>query len=118
MELHLLLVVLYAGQYRPVGDGHALEEGSEVVSVEVSVRAAMCLSRARGVFGQDALAAEGAEATAAAVAVSPDVAIGVADVVAVFFVEGVVCEVPEARAPEDQGLLEREAYALHEERVL
>ena len=56
----------------------------------MSVRAAVRFASAGGVFGKDFLAREGGVAPPATDGVAADVAVGVADVVAVFFVEGVV----------------------------
>lgn len=73
----------------------------------------MGVARAGGVVGQDLLAREGL--VVAAVALE---AVGVADVVAVFFGEFVVGGGGEGGAPECDGLVGGEADALEEEGVL
>ena len=58
----------------------------------MAVGAAVGFACAGGVFGEDFLAGKRGVAAASADGIAADVAVGVADVVAVFFVEGVVCD--------------------------
>lgn len=78
----------------------------------------MAFAGARRVFGQDLLARVRRVASPAAVGVAADVAVRVADVVAVFFVEGVVGDEFEGLAPEDETVFEGEADAFEKEGVL
>ncbi len=78
----------------------------------------MRLARPRRMFRQDLLARVGGVPPSAPVGVAADVAVGVADVVAVLLVEGVVGDEAEGGAPEAEALVEREADALEEEGVL
>lgn len=69
-------------------------------------------------FSQDLLAAERTVTAASPVGVATHVAVDVPDVVPVLFVEGIVRDFVEGRAPEHQTLLERKTDPLQEERVL
>jgi len=118
VKLLVVLVLLDALQYGPVGDTGRLQEGREVIHAEVPVRAAVGLARAGRVLGEDLLAAVGAVAAAAAIGVASDVAVDVPHVVAVLLVEGVVGDLAESLSPKDETLLQVEPDALEEECVL
>ena len=112
-------VLAHAAQHAGVVDAGALQQRRQVVGGEVLVGAAVRLARARRVLGQDALAGEGAVALAAAVGVAADVAVGVPHVVAVLLVEGALVRLGgEGAPPEQEALVQAEAQALEEERVL
>lgn len=114
----LLLVLPDAVEHRPVVYADLLQQGRQVLEVEMTVWAPVGLAGAGRVLREDLLAAKGRIARAPAVGVAADVAVNVPDVVPVFLVEGVVRDLVEGRAPEQQTLLQREAHTLEEERVL
>lgn len=66
------------------------------------VGAAVCFAITRWMFGEDFLAGKGGVAPPATDGVAADVAVGVSDIVAVFFVESVVGDEFEGLAPEDE----------------
>ena len=70
-----------------VRDAGALQQRDEVLGRKGAVGAAVGLAARRGGFGQEFLARVGRVAFASAVCVAADVAVGVADVVRVFFFE-------------------------------
>ena len=106
MKLLLLFVFLDALQDGPVCDTYRLQQGRQVLKVEMPVRAPVSLARPWRVLRQDLLAGEGRVAATAAVGVPTYVAVRVPHVVPVFLVEGVVRDLVEGTAPEDQTLLE------------
>ena len=77
----------------------------------------MRLATARRMLGQDLLAREGRIAPPSA-RIPAHVAVGVADVVAVFLVEGIIGDVPEGGAPEAETLVQTQADALQEKGIL
>lgn len=90
MKPLLLYILLNPPQHVAVIDAGGLQERREVVDAKMSIGAAVRFAGAGGVFGEDFLAGKGGVAAASADSVAADVAVGVADVIAVFFVEGVV----------------------------
>lgn len=82
------------------------------------VRTPVGLARPRRMLGQNLLTAKRTVATASPVRVAADVAVCVPDVVPVLLVERVVRHLVEGAAPEGEALLQVQADALEEERVL
>ena len=78
----------------------------------------MSLSRARWVFGKDLLATVRAISASPPIRVTSHIAVDVAYVVAMLLVEGVVCHLAEALAPEEKTLFEVETDTFEEEAVL
>jgi len=76
------------------------------------------LTSTRQGLGEEFLAGIRCVAAAATVCVAAHVAVGVADVVFVFFLEFLVGDELEAAAPEDEAFVEAEADAFEEEGVL
>lgn len=111
-------VLLHAPQHLSIAHARRLQQSDEIVDAEMAVRTAMRLAGAGWTLRQDALAAEGRIAPAAAVGVAADVAVRVPHVVAVLLVEGVVRRVAEGGAPELKAVLQAEAEAFQEESVL
>ena len=112
-------VVAHALQHLAVAHAHPLQHRHQVVRLELLVGAAVVLVLGRRqVLGQDALARVRRVAAAAAVGVAADLAVGVAHVVAVVAVELVVGHVAEGAPPVRQAVVERQADALEEQRVL
>ena len=95
-----------------------LEQTCQVFHAEMSVRAAVTLPRARRMLGQDLLARECRVPPAATVRVSSNIPVRVTDVVAVFFVEGIVGDEFEGLPPEDQAIFHCQSQAFEEKRVL
>jgi hypothetical protein len=85
------------------------QQASEIFWREMSIGTAVGFSTAGRMLRQDLLAAEGRVASAASVAVSANVAVGVADVVPVFFVEDVVGDLVERGSPELETVFECQA---------
>lgn len=115
LPLHILTHLL---QDNSVIHTRLLQHRNQILRRERPVRAAVRLTGARqGLRGQ-LLARVRRIAAATAVGVAADIAVRVTHVVAVLLVELLVRHQLEAAPPEDQALLEREADALQEERVL
>jgi hypothetical protein len=100
-----------------VGDAGGLEESHEIVLAEPAVGASVGLTAA-GYIRDEFLAGVRCVASAAAVGVAADVAVGVTDVVKVFLFELVVGDEFEAFAPEGDAFVHVEADAFEKERVL
>ena len=111
-------VVAHRLEHVAVVDAHALQHRDEVVRCECAVWAAVRLTGAWEGLGEDLLARVGRVATASAVRVAAYVAVGVANVVAVFFLEFFVRHELEGAPPEDDTFVEAEADSLQEESVL
>ena len=84
----------------------------------MAIRAPVALATTRRMLRQDLLARKGRIAASAPSSVAADIAIRVTDIVAVFFVEGVVGDEAEGVAPEDEAVVHGEAEAFEEEGVL
>jgi hypothetical protein len=78
----------------------------------------MGIARAGRMLHEDLLAAIRAVSTTTTVRVTADLAVHVPHIVLVFFVELVVRDLAERRSPEVQRLVDAEANALQEQRVL
>lgn len=118
MVLLSVLVLLDALQHGSVRNTHRLHQRRQILQVEVSVRAAVRLPRPRGVLCQNLLAAKGAVAASSPVRVAAHVAVRVTHIVSVVLVELVVGDFVERAAPEHEALLEIQADAFKEQRVL
>lgn len=82
------------------------------------VRAAVSLTRTRGVLSKNFLTAERTIAAASSVRISTNVAVRVADVVSVFFVERVICDLVEATPPKHETFFQVQTNTLEEQSVL
>ena len=114
----LLHILFDAPQHLPIVHPRRLQQRREVVDAEMPVRTAMALATSRRMLRQDFLARKGRISAAPPQRVATHVAVRVAHVVAVLFVEGVVGDEAEGAAPEEQAVLKGETQALEEERVL
>lgn len=115
LPLHILL---HPPQHLPVRDARPLQQRRQILPAKMPIWTPMRLPGARLPFRQNFLATIRRIASPPAIAIAPDVAVRVPDVVAILLVEGVVGDEAEGGAPEAQALVERQADALQEEGVL
>lgn len=118
VEFLVFLIFFHTLQHSPVGNTGRLQQGGQILHVEMSVRAPVRFPRTRRMFSENLLAAVGTIPATPPVGVTSHVAIHVPYVVTVVFVELVVCLVLEGCPPEDKALLEIKTDTLEEETVL
>lgn len=111
-------IFLDCPEHITVVDTYSLEKRKKVVWGKCAVRTAVRLSRSRKRFRQKFLARVGSVTAATTVCIATYVAVGVTDVVLVFFLELLVCYQLEAAPPEHQTLVQAQAYSFQEESVL
>lgn len=99
-------------------DSRSLQQAGQIVHAEVPVRTSMAFTASRGMLCEDLLTRKGGVAAAPTDGISTNVAVRMADVVAVLLVEGVVCYESEGLAPEDQAVLHRQTEPFEEKGVL
>ena len=100
-----LYVFLHPPQKVPIVDARCLQEREEIIQAEMPVGTAMAFARARRMFGQNLLTREWRVAAASTDGISADISIGMADVVPVFLVEGLVRDEFEGLPPKDEAFL-------------
>ena len=118
MILLPVAILLDALQHPLIRHPHPLQQARQVVHVKVPVRTPVRLPGPRRLLRQDLLAAVRTIPPAPPIRVTTDITVRVPHVVPVLLVKLIIRKLPEARPPEDQALLEAEAHALEEQRVL
>lgn len=78
------------------------------------VRAAVSFTRPRGVLSKNLLTAERAVAAASSIRIAANFTVSVANVVSVFFVESVICDLVEATPPKHETLFQVQTNAFEE----
>ena len=114
----LLHILPHTAQDLPVIDARRLEHRGQIVNREMPVRTPMSLAHRRSGFTQDLLTAVGTGSAIATVAVTANIAVGMAHVVLVPRVEFLFGESREGLSPKDDAVVQRQTDPLQEQRVL
>jgi hypothetical protein len=118
MELHLLLILLNAPNHFLIPHPHRIQQRNQIIRAKMAIWTTMRLARPRRMFRQNLLAAVRRIPIAPTIRVASHIAVRVTDIISIFFIKCIVCDLRERGAPEYKAFFEVKTNAFQEERVL